>query len=49
MEPGSYGKDKSLGRLWFSQSTTKRSCSRRFHAGLKLVRPDGDVEPGVVA
>ena len=49
MEPGGYGKDELVGTLVvLSIDDEAIVLAAHSHAGLKLVRPDGDVEPGTV-
>ncbi|MFL5961276.1 MAG: hypothetical protein ACJ757_00080 [Gaiellaceae bacterium] len=47
MEPGDYTKDELVGSLVIlSLDDEAIVLAARSHAGPKLVRPDGDVEPG---
>ena len=49
MEPGDYDKDELVGTLVIlSIDDEAIVLAAHTHAGLKLVRPDGDVEPGTV-
>jgi hypothetical protein len=49
MEPGDYGKDELVGSLLvLSIDDEAIVLAAHTRAGLKLVRPDGDVEPGTV-
>jgi tRNA-binding EMAP/Myf-like protein len=49
MEPGSYTRDELVGSLVvLSIDDEAIVLAAHTHAGLKLVRPDGDVEPGTV-
>jgi hypothetical protein len=49
MEPGDYAKDDLVGSLVIlSIDDEAIVLAAHSHAGLKLVRPDGDVEPGTV-
>ena len=49
MEPGDYGRDELVGTLVIlSIDDEAIVLAAHSHAGLKLVRPDGDVEPGTV-
>jgi tRNA-binding EMAP/Myf-like protein len=49
MEPGDYARDELLGTLVIlSIDDEAIVLAAHSHAGLKLVRPDGDVEPGTV-
>jgi tRNA-binding EMAP/Myf-like protein len=49
MEPGDYTKDELVGSLVIlSIDDEPIVLAARSHAGPKLVRPDGDVEPGTV-
>jgi tRNA-binding EMAP/Myf-like protein len=49
MEPGDYPKDELVGTLVvLSIDDEAIVLAAHSHAGLKLVRPDGDVEPGTV-
>jgi hypothetical protein len=49
MEPGDYARDELLGTLVIlSIDDEAILLAAHSHAGLKLVRPDGDVEPGTV-
>jgi tRNA-binding EMAP/Myf-like protein len=49
MEPGDYAKDDLVGSLVIlSIDDEAIVLAARSHAGPKLVRPDGDVEPGTV-
>ena len=49
MEPGGYGKDELVGTLVvLSIDDEAIVLAAHSHAGLKLVRPDGDVVPGTV-
>jgi tRNA-binding EMAP/Myf-like protein len=44
MEPGDYAKDELVGTLVIVADGI--ALAARSHAGPRLVRPDGDVEPG---
>jgi tRNA-binding EMAP/Myf-like protein len=44
MEPGDYAKDELVGTLVVVGDGIVLAA--RSHAGVRLVRPDGDVEPG---
>ncbi|MFL5952733.1 MAG: hypothetical protein ACJ76I_01305 [Gaiellaceae bacterium] len=46
MEPGDYTKDELLGTLVVVGDGIVLAA--RSHAGVRLVRPDGDVEPGTI-
>ena len=47
MEPGDYAKDELVGTLVvLSLDDEPIVLAARSHSGPKLVRPDGDVEPG---
>ena len=48
MEPGDYDKDELVGTLLIVSIEEGEPIvlAARSHAGPKLVRPDGDVEPG---
>ena len=47
MEPGDYARDELVGTLVIlSIDDEAIVLAAHTHAGLKLVRPDGDVEPG---
>jgi tRNA-binding EMAP/Myf-like protein len=49
MEPGSYTKDELVGSLVvLSIDDEAIVLAAHAHAGLRLVRPDGEVEPGTV-
>jgi tRNA-binding EMAP/Myf-like protein len=49
MEPGDYAKDELVGSLLvLSIDDEAIVLAAHTRAGLKLVRPDGDVEPGTV-
>ena len=49
MEPGDYARDELVGSLVIlSIDDESIVLAARSHAGPKLVRPDGDVEPGTV-
>ena len=49
MDPGDYTKDELVGSLLvLSIDDEAIVLAAHSHAGLKLVRPDGDVEPGTV-
>lgn len=49
MEPGDYTRDELVGTLVvLSIDDEAIVLAAHSHAGLKLVRPDGDVEPGTV-
>jgi tRNA-binding EMAP/Myf-like protein len=49
MEPGDYAKDELVGTLVIlSIDDEAIVLAAHSHAGLKLVRPDGEVEPGTV-
>ena len=49
MEPGDYARDELVGTLVIlSIDDEAIVLAAHSHAGLKLVRPDGDVEPGTV-
>jgi tRNA-binding EMAP/Myf-like protein len=49
MEPGDYDRDELVGSLVvLSIDDEPIVLAARSHAGPKLVRPDGDVEPGTV-
>ena len=49
MEPGDYARDELVGTLVIlSIDDEAIVLAAHTHAGLKLVRPDGDVEPGTV-
>ena len=49
MEPGDYARDELVGSLVIlSINDESIVLAARSHAGPKLVRPDGDVEPGTV-
>jgi tRNA-binding EMAP/Myf-like protein len=49
MEPGAYAKDELVGLLVvLSIDDEAIVLAAHSHAGLRLVRPDGDVEPGTV-
>ena len=49
MEPGDYSRDELVGSLVIlSIDDEAIVLAARSHAGPKLVRPDGDVEPGTV-
>jgi hypothetical protein len=49
MEPGDYARDELLGTLVIlSIDDEAILLAAHSHAGLKLLRPDGDVEPGTV-
>ena len=49
MEPGDYAKDELVGSLVIlSIDDEAIVLAAHTRAGLKLVRPDGDVEPGTV-
>jgi tRNA-binding EMAP/Myf-like protein len=49
MEPGDYAKDELVGTLVvLSIDDEAIVLAAHTHAGLKLVRPDGDVAPGTV-
>jgi tRNA-binding EMAP/Myf-like protein len=49
MEPGGYAKDELVGSLVIvSIDDEAIVLAARSHGGLKLVRPDGEVEPGTV-
>lgn len=46
MEPGDYAKDELVGTLVIVADGIVLAA--RSHAGPRLVRPDGDVEPGTI-
>jgi tRNA-binding EMAP/Myf-like protein len=46
MEPGDYAKDELVGTLVVVGDGIVLAA--RSHAGVRLVRPDGDVEPGTI-
>jgi hypothetical protein len=46
MEPGEYDKDALVGTLVVVADGIVLAA--RSHAGVRLVRPDGDVEPGTL-
>jgi hypothetical protein len=46
MEPGDYDKDSLVGTLVIVGDGIVLAA--RSHAGPRLVRPDGDVEPGTI-
>jgi tRNA-binding EMAP/Myf-like protein len=46
MEPGDYDKDSLIGTLVIVGDGIVLAA--RSHAGVRLVRPDGDVEPGTI-
>ena len=50
MEPGDYAKDELVGALIVVSIDDGEpiALAARSHGGPKLVRPDGDVEPGTV-
>jgi tRNA-binding EMAP/Myf-like protein len=49
MEPGDYAKDELVGTLVVvSIDGEAIALAARSHAGPRLVRPDGDVEPGTI-
>ena len=49
MEPGDYARDELVGSLVIlSIDDEAIVLAAHSHAGLRLVRPDGDVEPGTV-
>ncbi len=49
MEPGEYTKDELVGTLVVvSLDDEAIVLAARSHGGPKLVRPDGDVEPGTL-
>ena len=49
MEPGDYAKHELVGTLLvLSIDDEAIVLAAHSHAGLRLVRPDGDVEPGTV-
>ena len=49
MEPGDYDKDALVGSLVIlSIDDEAIALAARSHAGPRLIRPDGDVEPGTV-
>jgi tRNA-binding EMAP/Myf-like protein len=49
MEPGSYTRDELVGSLVvLSIDDEAIVLAAHAHTGLRLVRPDGDVEPGTV-
>jgi tRNA-binding EMAP/Myf-like protein len=49
MDPGDYAKDELVGTLVIlSLDDEAIVLAAHSHAGLRLVRPDGDVEPGTV-
>jgi tRNA-binding EMAP/Myf-like protein len=49
MEPGDYTKDELVGRLVvLSLDDEAIVLAARSHGGPRLVRPDGDVDPGTV-
>ena len=49
MEPGDYTKDELVGTLVVvSVEDEAIVLAARSHGGPKLVRPDGDVEPGTL-
>ena len=49
MEPGDYAREELVGTLVIlSIDDEAIVLAAHTHAGLKLVRPDGDVEPGTV-
>ena len=49
MEPGDYARDELVGTLVIlSIEDEAIVLAAHTHAGLRLVRPDGDVEPGTV-
>jgi tRNA-binding EMAP/Myf-like protein len=49
MEPGDYARDELLGTLVIlSIDDEAILLAAHSRAGLKLVRPDGDVDPGTV-
>jgi tRNA-binding EMAP/Myf-like protein len=49
MEPGSYTRDELVGSLVvLSIDDEAIVLAAHAHAGLRLVRPDGEVEPGTV-
>jgi tRNA-binding EMAP/Myf-like protein len=49
MEPGDYAKDELVGRLIVvSIDDEAIVLAARSHSGVRLVVPDGDVEPGTV-
>ena len=49
MEPGDYAKDELVGSLVIlSIDDEAIALAARSHAGPRLIRPDGDVEPGTV-
>ena len=49
MEPGDYAKDELVGALVvLSLDDEAIVLAARSHGGPRLVRPDGDVEPGTI-
>jgi hypothetical protein len=46
MEPGDYTKDELVGTLVVVGDGIVLAA--RSHAGVRLVRPDGDVDPGTI-
>jgi len=49
MEPGDYAKDELVGLLVvLSIDDETIVLAARTHGGPRLVRPDGDVEPGTI-
>ncbi|NUR77028.1 MAG: hypothetical protein HOQ28_12185 [Thermoleophilia bacterium] len=49
MQPGDYAKDELVGSLVvLSVEDESIVLAARSHAGPRLVRPDGDVEPGTI-
>jgi len=49
MEPGDYAKDELVGSLVvLSIDDEPIVLAARSHGGPRLVRPDGDVEPGTI-
>lgn len=50
MEPGDYDKDELVGALIVVslEDGEAIALAARSHAGPRVVRPDGDVEPGTV-
>jgi len=49
MEPGDYAKDELVGSLGgLSIDDEPSVLAARSHGGPRLVRPDGDVEPGTI-
>src|SRR5213595_323222 len=48
MEPGDYRKDELVGSLVIVSIDDEIVVAARSHDGPRLVRPDGDVEPGTL-